>query len=415
VVADDYLWRSLQHERTRGVLQFEGVPSSSRSSSHDLRVLKSIAEALNGAADVGEALQITLEQVAALLGLDAGWIWLTDPQSGRFYGAIAQHLPPFLREPVRMSGQSCWCLRAFRAGELTAGNIDVMECSRLRAAVQPADRARTHGLRYHASIPLYFGERPLGVMNVAAPAWRKLTRRELDLLSTIASQVGVAIERARLAGESIHVARMEERTRLARQIHDTLAQGLTAIGLQIEAAIDSLPKNAGARPPLQRALELSSSALEDARGSIRELRSAGALPLPEALGALAHDFAADTGIRVHLRATDRVALPAWQEEEIVRIATEALTNVRKHAQATDVEISLTSTRRQVRLTITDNGSGFNPRARSRGFGVIGMRERAETLGGRLAIGARKGGVHLSLVVPLGSMPRNAKNAKIAKN
>src|SRR5262249_13199646 len=154
-------------------------------------------------------------------------IWLTDPQTGRFYSAVAQRLPPFLREPVRMSGQTCWCLRAFRDGELTAGNIDVMECSRLRAAVEARDRVRTRGLRYHASIPLYFGERPLGIMNVAAPAWRRLTARELDLLSTIASQVGVAIERARLAGESVRLARIEERSRLARQIHDTLAQRLT--------------------------------------------------------------------------------------------------------------------------------------------------------------------------------------------
>jgi len=158
----------------------------------DLRVLKAIAEALNGAANVGEALQTTLEQVAVLLGLGAGWIWLADPGSGRFYSAVAQQLPPFLREPVRMTGKSCWCLRAFEDGELTAGNIDVMECSRLRAAVAERDRARTRGLRYHASIPLYFGDRPLGIMNVAAPAWRRLTRRELDLLSTIASQVGVA-------------------------------------------------------------------------------------------------------------------------------------------------------------------------------------------------------------------------------
>src|SRR5262245_11944348 len=149
----------------------------SRSTSRELRILKTIAEALNGAGNVDEALQTTLERVAALLGLDAGWIWLTDPQTGRFYSAVAQRLPPFLREPVRMTGQSCWCLRAFREGELTAGNIDVMECSRLRAAVEARDRVRTRGLRYHASIPLYFGDRPLGIMNVAAPAWRRLTPR----------------------------------------------------------------------------------------------------------------------------------------------------------------------------------------------------------------------------------------------
>jgi two-component system NarL family sensor kinase len=358
-------------------------------SSRDLRVLKAIAEALNGATNVGEALQTTLEQVALLLGLDAGWIWLSDAASGRFYSAVAQQLPPFLREPLRMTGQSCWCLRAFKDGELTAGNIDVMECSRLRAAVAARDRARTRGLRYHASVPLYFGARPLGIMNVAAPAWRRLTRRELDLLSTIASQVGVAIERARLAGESVVAARLAERTRLAREIHDTLAQSLTAIGLQIESAIDALPPRAAATLPLQRALELSRSALDEARGSIGQLRSAGAPPLPEALSAMAHAFAGDTGIRVHVRASGVAALAPAEEAEVLRIAAEALANVRRHAQATDVQISLTSRAGRLRLEIADNGGGFNPRARTAGFGILGMRERARALGGRLSISSAK--------------------------
>ncbi|MGH9371908.1 MAG: GAF domain-containing protein [Vicinamibacterales bacterium] len=364
-------------------------------------MLKTIAEALNGASNVNEALQATLEQVAALLGLDAGWIWLTDPQSGRFYGAAAQHLPPFLREPVRMTGKSCWCIKAFRSGELTAGNIDVMECSRLRSAVAPRDRARTHGLRYHASIPLYFDRRPLGIMNVAAPAWRRLTRRELDLLSTIASQVGVAIERARLADESVHVARTEERTRLARELNDTLAQGLTAIGLHIETAMGGLQPQAPAVAPLARALELSRSAIDEARGSIRQLRSAGSPPLPAVLAALAHDFASDTGIRVHVGSAGEIALPPGHEDEVLRIATESLTNIRKHAHATDVEISLSAAGGRLRLAIADNGRGFNTRARTTGFGLVGMRERARSIGGRLHVAARpRRGTRLVLTIPL---------------
>jgi two-component system NarL family sensor kinase len=385
------------------------VRKSERSSSRDLQVLKTIAEALNGAVNVGEALNATLEQVAALLGLSAGWIWLTDPASGRFYSAAARDLPPFLREPVRMTGKSCWCIKAFNDGELTAGNIDVMECSRLRAAVAERDRARTRGLRYHASIPLYFGDRPLGIMNVAAPAWRRLTRRELDLLSTIASQVGVAVERARLAGETVHVARVEERTRLAREIHDTLAQSLTAIGLQIEAAIDGLAGGSPSRPPLQRALELSRSALDDARGSIRQLRSAGAPPLSEALSAMAHAFAAETGIRVQVRSAGLASLPPGHESEVLRIAAEALTNVRKHARATDVEIMVTTRAGRLQLEVADNGRGFNPRSRTGGFGIVGMRERASRLGGRLRISraSRKPGTRVTLVLaPPAAVPAN---------
>ena len=379
-------------------LQSGEVPTSDRSSSRDLGVLKAIAEALNGAGDVGEALQATLEQVAVLLGLEAGWIWLTDPGSGRFYGAVARRLPPFLAEPVRMTGQSCWCLKAFARGELTADNIDVMECSRLRTAVAERDRARTRGLRYHASIPLYFRDRPLGIMNVAAPEWRRLTRRELDLLATIASQVGVAIERARLAGESVVVARIEERTRLAREIHDTLAQSLTAIGLQIEAGLDGLPPDSEARPRLQRALDLSRSALDDTRGAIRQLRSAAAPPLADALAALAHTFAADTGIRVHVRSSGASTLSPRDEDEVLRIAAEALTNVRKHAGATDVDVSLTTRGNSLRLDIADNGRGIARVDRPTGFGILGMRERARALGGRLQIGggARRRGTRVVL-------------------
>src|SRR5207302_9422603 len=137
-------------------------------------------------------------------------------------------------ERVRMAGRRrCWCIDGFRDGDLTPTNIDVMECSRL----QPAFRGKTPelaaGLRYHASIPLYFQERPLGIMNVTGPSWRELTPDELRLLSTIAHQAGIAIERAHLAEESTRLARAEERARLAREIHDTLAQGLTAITVQI--------------------------------------------------------------------------------------------------------------------------------------------------------------------------------------
>lgn len=418
--------------RTRGAQEASG---DARSRARELRILKTIAEALNGAGDVEQALQTTLRQVASLLGLRAGWIWLTDPQTGRFYSAVAQRLPPFLREPVRMTDRSCWCLDAFRDGALTAGNIDMMECSRLRAAVATADRARTRGLRSHASIPLYFGDRPLGIMNVAAPAWRELTRRELDLLSMIASQVGVAIERARLAGESVRIARMEERTGLARQIHDTLAQQLTAIGLHLEAALDALAspspsssssetrpgasvaggvavgaaearRLANAPPPrigdapgadqLQRALALTRASLDETRGSMRQLRTSDARPLPEALDALARTFTADTGIRVHLRSSGRPSLPAADEREVLYIAGEALTNIRKHARATEIDVALLTERDRLRLEIADDGVGFDPRARTEGFGVIGMRERAEGLGGRLRITSRPsapGGSH----------------------
>ena len=346
------------------------------------------------------ALRASLARVADLLGLHTGWIWLIDPQTGRFYSATAQDLPPFLADPVRMTGKTCWCIDAFRSGELTAENIDVIECSRLRAALG-ADRPATRGLRYHASVPLYFGERQIGIMNVATPAWRKLTRRELDLLSTIASQVGVAIERARLAEESVRLARGEERTRIARDLHDTLTQGLTAIGLHVEAALTGVPDPA-ARAELEHALDVTRTSLEEARRALRELRGSplNGRPLPEAIAGLGRELTAETGIRVHVRSNTRSPLPSAVEEQLFRIASEALTNVRRHAHARDVDVTLTRKGREIRLTIADDGTGFARRTRTGGFGIEGMRERARLLGGRLVVRSRPGGgTQIIAVVP----------------
>ena len=381
-------------------------------STRDLRILKEIAEALNGAVDVDQALRDVLARIADLLGLRTGWIWLIDPRTGQFYSATAQALPPFLRDPVRMTGHTCWCIEAFRWGKLTAGNIELIECSRLRNAVG-ADRPGTRGFRYHASIPLHFGDRPLGIINVDTPRWRRLSRRELDLLSTIASQLSMAIERARLAEESVRLARLEARTRLARDLHDTLTQGLTAIGLHVDAAMSRIGEEGDeeARTQLARARVVTQSSLEEARRSLRELRTSplNARPLGEALMALGRAMAHDTGVRVHVQvdAGEELALSPEVEEELYRIASEALANVRRHAEAKEVQVTLARAGRRVCLSIADDGRGFDTRARSRrthaGFGLAGMRERAALIGGKLvAKSTPNQGTQISVTAPLHS-------------
>lgn len=377
----------------------------------ELRILAAVAEALNSAPDVGRALERTLGMVARLLGLRTGWVWLLDPETGRFYNAAARNLPPYLQEPVRMTGHSCWCIEAFRAGELTPKNIDVLECSRLRPAVRRKATDLTRGLAYHASIPLYFQDTPLGIMNLTGPSWRELTEDELRLLSTIAYQAGVAVERARLAEESARLARAEERARIAREIHDTLAQALTAIALHLEGAVrtlDSDPQRA--RQRVARALDVARQSLEDARRSVLNLRAAPAAgrPLPEALVALGRALTADTGVRVHVHvspATGKAgspALPPAVESELFGIAQEALTNIRRHARATEVEVALQTAPRRVRLSIRDDGRGFSPKEVPGGrLGLVGMRERAEVLGARLRVRSAPGrGTAVTVSVPL---------------
>jgi two-component system NarL family sensor kinase len=318
-------------------------------------------------------------------------VWLRDPATSRFYSAAVQSLPPYLQEPVRMTGRSCRCLDLFEHGRLTATNIDVVACSRLPPA--PPHDAQTRGLRCHASVPLYAGGQPLGVMNLAMRGWRQLTKQELDLLATVADQVGVAIERARFAERSVEHARADERGRIARDVHDTLAQGFTAVALHVEAALSQLPARSAAAPPLRRALQVSRDSLEEARRSIRSLRPLPLehRPLAEALGRLARELTADTGVRVRTDFTGVGPLPADVESELFRIAAEALANIRKHASAREVILRLESVRRALRLTIADDGAGFRMRgARRRGFGLTGIEDRARSIGGRATIRSAPG-------------------------
>jgi two-component system NarL family sensor kinase len=283
-------------------------------------------------------------------------------------------------------------------------NIDVVECSRLAPAVRSHPNAETHGLRCHASVPLYAGGRPLGVMNLAMKGWRTLTRRELDLLTTVADLVGVAIERARLADQSIERARADERSRMARDVHDTLAQGFTAVALHIEAALSTIARKDRARPALGRALDVARTSLDEARRSIRSLRGTplGNRSLPEALGALSRQFTADAGVRVRVEVSDVGALPEEVEAEVFRIASEALANVRKHARARDAVLRLERVRGRLRLVVADTGVGYHLRdARRRGFGLVGIEDRARLIGGRAAFRSSPGnGTTVTVTVPL---------------
>jgi two-component system NarL family sensor kinase len=219
------------------------------------------------------------------------------------------------------------------------------------------------------------------------------------VLATVASQIAIAVERARLAEESTRLTRAEERTRLAREIHDTLAQGLTAIGLDIEGALRHLEQSPErARERLERALTTTRSSLEEARHSVLDLRAASLAgrPLAEALAALGRSFTSETGVQIHVATQDELALPLRVEAELYRIAQEALANVRQHADATEVEIALRLVGRDAMLSVRDNGVGISTTgvgqdARPGGHhGIVGMRERARLLGGRLRVANRPG-------------------------
>ena len=374
---------------------------------HELSVLNEIARQLNRSVELGEALGFTLSQVAELLGLRTAWIWLLEDSSPEPYLAAARDLPPALADdPRHMDGSRyCYCLDTYKKGDLEgAANVNVLTCSRLDGLVDG-----TGGLRYHASIPLYAGEKKLGVMNVASPQWRELSPEDLQLLSTIGDLLAIAVERARLFDRSARLGAVEERNRLAREIHDTLAQGLTATGLQLESAEALLDDETGAeraREPIHRALSLTRSNLDEARRSVLDLRAAPleGRSLPEALKTLVDRWEAETGVGTRFKAINGShPLPPRVEVALYRVCQEALTNVARHANASRVTVRLVATPDEVRLVVQDDGRGFDPsRVRDERHGIVGMRERVAMIGGSIEVGSSPdGGTRVEVTVPLG--------------
>ncbi len=370
----------------------------------ELVILNNIAQALNRSVNLDEALQTTLAQMAALLDLHTGWIWLRNERTHAFYLAAAQNLPPALADnPGRMEGW-CYCLESYEEGDLAgAANVNVITCSRLKNLVQG-----TGGLRYHASIPLYAHGKELGVLNLASTDWRELSDDELRLLYTVGDLLSIAIERARLYAHSTEVGAVEERNRLAREIHDTLAQGLSAITLQLETA-DILLEN-GREPEriqqaVQQALQLARTNLDEARRSMLDLRAAPleGRTLAEAIAQLVQEVRTKEQITItfHAVGTHR-PLPVAVEAGLYRVAQEALTNIDSHAQATRAKVELSVTPQSVQLTIQDDGCGFEPGGVTPNrYGLTGMNERVRLLGGHLQIESVPGaGTKVVVMAPL---------------
>jgi two-component system NarL family sensor kinase len=204
----------------------------------------------------------------------------------------------------------------------------------------------------------------------------------------------------------VELGAVEERIRLARELHDTLAQGMTAVGLQMEsvdALLESGASAARARESLARALALNRASLADVRRSVLDLRAAtlDGRSLVQAVQALARGRAAPPKIKVMVVGGNQ-PLPARLEVGVYRIISEALTNVERHAHAERVRVRLTITPERLRCTISDDGRGFNPEEVPVGhFGLVGMNERAKLLGGRLRLASAPGrGTRLSVSVPV---------------
>jgi signal transduction histidine kinase len=203
--------------------------------------------------------------------------------------------------------------------------------------------------------------------------------------------------------------RLTERTRIAQELHDTLLQGFLSASMQVHVAADSLPQESNAKPILSQALRRMTQVIDEGRNAVRGLRASRSalldlerafLMVREEIGRLPDG---DVDFRVIIDGEQRVLHPLLRDE-IYRIGREALLNAFRHSHARHIEIELKFLPHQLRMIVRDDGRGIDPTTVESGreghWGLSGMRERSERVGGKIRILSREGGgTEIELTIP----------------
>ena len=264
------------------------------------------------------------------------------------------------------------------------------------------------GVKRLVLVPLIIGEQNLGFLELHFQSSGKFTTDDLELAQALVNHATLALQLSRLAHRTEQMAVMEERNRMAREIHDTLAQAFAGVILHSEALGTALGVN---RSRSEKALfniqKLARSGLEEARRSVQALRPKAleGSTLIQALTLEAKRLSAGGKLSCEFKQKGEVLkLSAEIQNELFRISQEAMTNVSKHAQAKLVWITLEFKDRQAILIVQDDGIGFaatnSPKPKI-GYGLSTMRERAQRIGGQIEItNPVGGGTAIRVLVPL---------------
>jgi len=255
-------------------------------------------------------------------------------------------------------------------------------------------------------IPMSVAHRVQGAISVRFNTPRAFRREELDLAQALANQAMLSMQLSRLSAQGRESAINAERNRMARDIHDTLAQGLTGVIVQLEAATDATSKGLVDESGMHilRAQGLARETLTAARRSVRALRpqELDDNEMLQALDLLIEKMTAGTMVKARCVSVGApIKLSSEWEANFLRIVQEILTNVLRHSGASHFEARIEYHLSEVRLELSDNGCGFDPVAKSAGFGLIGIRERVSSMGGALTIKSMLGqGARFLIALPL---------------
>ena len=351
----------------------------------ELSALYDVMAVASASLDLETVLESSLDQVLAVMGSEVGAIHLLDGARGMLRLAVWRGVPPDLVAKIESvpvdSGLAGWVIE--HGEPLVVPNI--------ATGLRPLLALPVSGSQAYVGAPIRTKGQVLGVLSVVGETGRQFKAEEVTLLASIADEVGVAVENARLYQQAEQLAVMKERERLARELHDSVTQSLYSLTLFAEAGRDLAKDGELERVEsyLTRLGEIAQQALKEMRLLVYQLRPL-ALQIEGLVGALQQRLDAvegRIGVKARLLTEGLVELPAPVEEGLYRIAQEALNNALKHAAATSVTVYIRTEDERVELEVVDDGQGFDPDAVSDrgGMGLASMRQRAEKLGGSLTV------------------------------
>jgi PAS domain S-box-containing protein len=366
--------------------------------------LSAVGAALVEERSLERVLRTVGERVIALLSADGCAIALLDPDEGARVPGRELSLAVVIGEQEGdLQGLQIPLHGSFLGEAIISGGPIISGDTGADPRGYPPAMRRPHNSML--ALPLRTSERVVGALNVFGRPGKPFGDRDIAIMTLFVQQAAVAIENARLYEGAQALAVLEERQRLARELHDSVSQALYGIALGARTAralVDRDP--ASVVGPIDYVLSLAEAGLTEMRALIFELRpeSLATEGLGAALGKMADAIRVRHRLAVSLDLAAEPDAPLPTKEALYRIAQEATNNAIKHARATQLLIQLDRDQAGYRLVVRDNGIGFDPHGEFEGhFGLTSMRERAGRLGGQLSVTSALGvGSEVTVSLPM---------------
>jgi len=374
----------------------------------DLATLNEVSEALTSTLELGEVMEIAVRSALDSSDARAAELWLVDDAGSVTSGPTARRGESI--EVVAAAAQSISEGRRCRAvsSQQAVFPADGTPC----AACRQDGADEESGLHVATCLPLKSGAKLVGVLRLRSEGGNPMPVRRRQVVHAVASQIGVAITNAQLYEQIQDLSILEERDRIAREMHDGMAQVLGYVNAKAFAVRKLLAEGhiSEAEEYLSQLEEAARDVYADVREGVLALRTTAASDggLISTINMYLEKYTRQSGIKVRCQATGGVAdlsLPASVDLQVMRIIQESLSNVRKHSRAKDADVTLRSENGHLEILVVDRGRGFDVAGATRGdwprFGLQTMRERAESVRGTFEVDSEPGeGTKVRVTIPL---------------